>query len=142
LIINFSQLVSQVQFGTFHITPPPNFHNENTQGSRSNQRKERQAATSEETMMENAKKKKTKETRDRIKNETPHPEICMLPSKMWAVNFSSKNINIMPKWNNKCRACPRWFLQKYCFSICKHKESDIKANNIPAKNLSSMKAWI
>ncbi len=77
-----------------------------------------------------------------IKNNAPHWDLYMLPNEMQVANFASKNINKRPKWNDKCRACPQWFLQKYCFSNCKHKDSHVKANKIPEDNLVSMKAWI
>jgi hypothetical protein len=57
------------------------------------------------------KKKKPDKSHDLVKNEAPHPELCMLATKTWAINFPSKNINKRPKWNDKCRCCPRWFLQ-------------------------------
>ena len=90
----------------------------------------------------NRKKKKPDKSHDLVKNKAPHPKLCMLATEMWAINFASKNINKRLKWNDKCRCCPRWFLQKYCFSNCKNKESHVKANKIPTENLTSMKAWI
>ena len=81
------------------------------------------------------KKKKKDENRTMVKNEAPHPEL-------WAINFASKHIDKRPKWSETSRCCPRWFLQKYCFSDCKNKESHVKAGEIPAENLTTMKAWI
>ena len=77
-----------------------------------------------------------------IKNEAPHPELCMLPTETWVINFASKHIDKRPKFNDKCKCCPRWFLQKYCFLNCKNKDSHVKANDIPADALTNMKAWI
>jgi hypothetical protein len=88
------------------------------------------------------KKKKPDKARNLIKNKTPHPDLYMLPNETWATNFANKNINKRPKWNDKCHACPWCLLQKYCFSNCKHKDSHVKANKIPANSLASMKAWI
>ena len=65
-----------------------------------------------------------------IKNKAPHPELCMLAGETWAINFANKNVDKRPKWNEKNNMCPRWFLQKYCFNNCKHKESHIKAEKL------------
>jgi hypothetical protein len=77
---------------------------------------------------EKHKKKKPDKACGMIKNDAPHWDLYMLPNKIQVANFASKNINKMPKWNDKCCACPQWFLQKYCFSNCKHKDSHVKAN--------------
>ena len=53
-----------------------------------------------------------------VKNLFPHSEICMLANKTWAGDFAGKCNDARPKWNEKCKCCPCWFLQKYCFSDC------------------------
>ncbi len=88
------------------------------------------------------KEKKGEEDRMLVKNETPHPELSMLATETWGINFANKHIDKRPKFNDKCKCCPRWFLQKYCFSNCKNKESHVKANDIPVDALTNMKAWI
>jgi hypothetical protein len=90
------------------------------------------------------KRKKIKKNEDRaiVKNKAPHPELYMLSTETWAINFASKHADKQPKWNKMCRCCPRWFLQKYYFSNCKNKDSHVKANKIPSENLTNMKAWI
>ncbi len=88
------------------------------------------------------KRKKPDKSHNLVKNKAPHSKLCMLATETWAINFASKNINKRPKWNDKCHCCPWLFLQKYCFSNCKNKDSHVKANKIPAENLTSMKAWI
>jgi hypothetical protein len=131
-IINFSHLVSQVLFGTFHITLPPTFKMKTPS---------KESATPTGTKKANSnnpgggnkgkcKKKKAYEVRDMIKNKAPHPELCMLAGETWAINFANKNVDKRPKWNEKNNMCPRWFLQKYCFNNCKHKESHIKAEKL------------
>ncbi len=82
--------------------------------------------------------KKTDKAHDLIKNDAPHPDLYMLPNETWATNFANKNIDKRPKWNDKCHACPRWLLQKCCFLNYKLKDSHLKANKIPANNLTSM----
>jgi hypothetical protein len=142
-IIN-SQLDSQVLFSSFSITLPPTL-----------KMKEPKTAI---TATSNGKKdschigggndgkhkeKEPDKACNLIKNDVPHPVLYMLPNKTWATNFANKNIDKKPKWNDKeCHACPRWFLQKYCFSNCKHKNSHVEADKIPANSLASMKAWI
>ncbi len=44
--------------------------------------------------------------------------------------------------NNKCCACPQWFLQKYIFLNYKHKDSHFKATKILADKLARRIAWI
>ncbi len=88
------------------------------------------------------KGKKGDNSRDIIKNKHPQAKLCMLVNKTWAINFANKNINNHPKWGKKSRCCPHWFLNRYCFSNCKHKESHIKANKIPVMTLAKMKSWI
>jgi hypothetical protein len=142
-IINFSQLVSQVLFSSFRITLPPTFkmkEPKTTIAATSNGKKDSNHIEGGDNRK--CKKKKPDKARDLIKNKVPHLDLYMLPNKTWATNFANKNIDKRPKWNDKCHACPRWFLQKYCFSNCKHKGSQFKANNILANNLASMKAWI
>ncbi len=140
-IINFSHLVSQVLFGSFHITLLPTFKMKSPS---------KESATLAGTKKANSnnsgggdkgkrKKKKADKSRDMIKNKAPHPKLCMLAGKTWAINFANKNIDKCPKWNKKTNMCPRWFLQKYCFNNCKQKESHIKADNIQAEKVTSMK---
>ncbi len=144
-IINFSHLVSQVLFGSFHITLSPTFKikSPNEESATPAGTKKANSNNSGGGDEGKRKKKKADEARDMIKNEAPHPELCMLAGKTWAIDVENKNVNKRPKWNKKTNMCPRWFLQKYCFNNCKHKESHIKADNIPAEQVStSMKNWI
>jgi hypothetical protein len=142
-IINFSQLVSQVSFSSFHITLPPTFKMKEpkaTIAATSNGKKDSSHIGGGNDGKH--KKKKPDKARDLIKNKAPHPDLNMLLNEAWATTFSNKNINKRPKWNDKSHACPRWLLQKYCFSNYKHEDSHVKANKILANNLASMKAWI
>jgi hypothetical protein len=88
------------------------------------------------------KTKKGDEDRIMIKNEAPHPELCMLPTETWSINFANKEIDKRPNFNDNCKCCPRYFLNKYCFSNCKNKESHVPADKIPANVLINMKNWI
>jgi hypothetical protein len=51
-------------------------------------------------------------------------KICMLVNETWAGDFAGKCNDALPEWNEKCKCCPRWFLQKYCFcGLPKRRES-------------------
>jgi hypothetical protein len=143
-IINFSHLVSQVLFGSFHITLPRTFKMKSpSEGSATpTGKKKANSNNSRGDDKGKHKKKKANEAHDMIKNKAPHPELCMLAGETWAINFANKNINTRPKRNKKTNMCPLWFLQKYCFNNSKHKESHIKADGIPAEQVTSMKNWI
>jgi hypothetical protein len=143
-IINFVHLVSQVLFGSFHISLLPTFkmkEPEATAAATANGKKDSNNVSGTKEQGKR-KKKKPDKSHDLVKNKAPHPGLCMLATKTWAINFASKNTDKWPKWNDKCHCCPPWFLQKYCFSNCKNKESHVKADKIHMKNLTSMKAWI
>jgi hypothetical protein len=88
------------------------------------------------------KRKKENEKHDLIKNESPHKEICMLANENWAINFAYKQVDKRPKWTDKCIMCPRWFLQNYCFSNCKHKNAHVPAAKVPLDKLAGMKTWM
>ena len=71
--------------------------------------------------------------RSLVKNESPHGKICMLANKTWVANFAGKQLDQRPQWNDKCKCCPHWLLQKYCFSDCPNKESHVPAEKNPAR---------
>ncbi len=143
--INFMPVVLQVLFRSFHINLPPTYQMKDpavtvaaaTAKTSASDRKD-----SSGNKEGKRKKKKKNEDRAMVKNKAPHPELCMLSTETWAINFMSKHNNKRLKWNKMCRCCPRWFLQKYCFLDCKNKDNHVKANKIPAENLTNMKAWI
>jgi hypothetical protein len=144
--INFMPIVLQVLFGSFHINLPPTFQMKDpaiavaAAATKTSASDRKDSSGNEE---DKRKKKKKNEDRDMVKNEAPHPELCMLSTETWAINFASKHANKRPKWNKRCHCCPRWFLQKYCVLDRKNKDSHVKANEIPAENLTkNMKAWI
>jgi hypothetical protein len=88
-IIDVSLLVSQVLFGSFHITLPPTFTMKTPEATAATRGK-KDSSHIEEDNDGKCKKKKTEETQDLIKNDTPHPELCMFPNKMWPINFSKQ----------------------------------------------------
>jgi hypothetical protein len=88
------------------------------------------------------KGKGNNEAHSLVKNVFPHGEICMLTNETWAGNFSGKNANQRPQWNEKCKCCPCWFLKKYCFSDCPNKESHVPAKKVLLYILQQMLPWI
>jgi hypothetical protein len=98
-IINFAHQVSQVLFGSFHISLPPTFKMkkpEATAATTANGKKDSSNVSGTKEQVKQ-KKKKSDESHDLVKNKTPHPKLCMLATKTWAINFASKNINKRPK---------------------------------------------
>jgi hypothetical protein len=141
-IIDFSSIVSQVIFGTFHMDLPPFFKIIAPEETTS--QKGGKCLELEQGKDKQGKKKGKKRVNfhNIIKNEYPHAELCMLANETWAISFTNKKVNKHPKWGKKSRCCPRWFLNRYCFSNCKNKVSHVKANEIPAATLAKMKSWI
>ncbi len=82
------------------------------------------------------------EARFLMKNDFPHGEICMLTNETWAGNFAGKQLDQRPQWNEKCKCCPRWFLQKYCFFDCPNNEGHVPAEKVPPTILQQMLAWV
>jgi hypothetical protein len=143
--INFMPVVSQLLFGSFHINLLPTFQMKDPAIAVAAATAKTSASDRKDSSgKEEGKRKKKKKNKDRamVKNEAPHPELCMLSTETWVINFASKHANKQLEWNKTCHCCPRWILQKYCFSDCKNKDSHVKANKIPAENLTNMKAWI
>jgi hypothetical protein len=143
--IDFMPVVLQVLFGYFHINPPPTFQRKDPTVAIAAATAKISASNKKDSSgNEEGKRTKKKKNKDRamVKNKAPHPELCMLSTETWAINFASKHANKRPKWNKTCHCCPCWFLQKYCFLDCKNKDSHVKANKIPTENLTNMKAWI
>ncbi len=141
--IHFSALISNVLLGSFHMELPSTFAKKDPTPKPAAMGKGGGKQSKPDDNKEGGKKrKKEEEKRDLIKNESPHQEMCMLANKTWAINFANKHINKQPKWHDKCIMCPRWFLQNYCFSDCKHKDAHVPAADIPSDKLAGMKTWM
>ena len=140
--IDFTPIISQILFGCFTYNLPPTFKIKDSAAD-AEATTPAASATSEKKDSDGGRKKKKKDdNKTMVKNDAPHPELCMLATETWAINFANKHVDKRPTWNEHSRCCPRWFLQKYCFSDCKNKDSHVKANEIPAENLNNMKTWI
>jgi hypothetical protein len=77
-----------------------------------------------------------------VKNEFPHGEIFMLANETGVAKFAGKQLDQRPQWNDKCKCCPCWFLQKYCFSDCPNEESHVPAKKVPPTILQKMLTWV
>ncbi len=113
-IIDFWPLINQVIFGSFHMILPPTFSmkspNNTTVTGPGGGGKRREA--NEDKRGDKKKGKGNNEAHLLVTNAFPHGEIFMLTNETWAGNFAGKNANQCPQWNEKCKCCPRWFLQK------------------------------
>ena len=135
--IDFRPLISEVMFGNFHYNLPPTFKMKDpAAGTTTTTAATKPTDKDKDKEGKGRKKKKGDEDRTMLKNDSPHPELCMLANETWAINFASKHID------KRKGCCPRWFLNKYCFSDCKNKDSHVKGNDIPADVLATMKAWL
>jgi hypothetical protein len=137
-IINFSSIVSQVFFGTFHMDLPPTFKMIALKGTIYHKGGKRPELEPGNDKWGKKKGKKGDNPWDLIKNKHPHAELCMLANETWAIIFANNNLDKCPKWGKKSGCCPCWFLNRYCFSNCKNKESHIKAKKIPAMTLAKI----
>jgi hypothetical protein len=142
-IIDFQPFVNQVIFGSFHMILPPTFSMKSTKLTTTagpiDGGKRREA---DEDKCDKKKGKGNGEACFLMKNDFPHGEICMLANETWAGNFAGKQIDQCPQWNEKCKCCPCWFLQKYCFSDCNNNESHVPAEKVPPTVLQQMLAWV
>ena len=77
-----------------------------------------------------------------VKKLSPHSEICMLVNETWAGNLGASNLTNTQIGTKRCKCCPHWFLQKYCFSDCPNKESHVPAKKVPPSILQKVLAWI
>jgi len=140
-IIDFRFLMSQVYFGSFHMSLPPTF-----QMKTPNESKTGPGGRDKCRDLDGDKRGDRKKGRGNVekhavvKNQFPHSKICMLVNE--AADFAGKCNNVRPKWNERCKCCPRWFLQKYCFADCPNAKSRVEAEKVPPIILQQMLSWI
>ena len=139
-IINFQPLINQVIFGSFHMILPPTFSMKSPKVS--GPIDGGKCRDADENKRNKKKGKGNDEAHFLMKNKFPHGEICMLTNETWAGNFAGKQVDQRPQWNEKCKCCPCWFLQKYCFSDCPNNESHVPAKKVPPSILQQMLAWV
>jgi hypothetical protein len=96
-IIDFAHLVSQVLFGSFHITLPPTFKMKAPiDDSALNNNTKKNDGHDNGKEGKGKKKKKGDKNGEMVQNKAPHPDLCMLTNKTWAVNFANKNVSSRP----------------------------------------------
>jgi hypothetical protein len=143
-IIDFRSLISQVILGSFHMSLPPTFQmknpNENKTGPGGGDK--RRGLNEDKRGGDRKKGRGNDEKRAVVKNLFPHSEICMLVNETWAGDFAGKCNDARPIWNERCKCCPRWFLQKYCFEDCQNAESHVEAEKVTPTILQQMLSWI
>jgi len=143
-IIDFRPHVNEVIFGSFHMILPPTFSMKSPKATKSSGPEN--IGNHRDADEDKRDKKRGKGNDDAacslVKNESPHGKICMPANEKWVANFAGKQLDQHPQWNDKYTCCPRWFLQKYCFSDCPNKESHVPADKIPPPILQQMLAWV
>jgi hypothetical protein len=115
-IIDFCSLISQVVLSSFHILLPPIFQMKNPNETKTGPPgggDKRRGLDKDKRGSDRKKGRGNDENYAVVKNLFPHGEICMLVNETWAGDFAGKCNDVRPKWNKKCKCCPRWFLQKY-----------------------------
>jgi hypothetical protein len=143
-LIDFSALISNVLLSSFHMELPPTFamKDPTPEPAATGKGGGRRPDLEDDKREDGKKRKKEDKKCNLIKNKSPHKKICMLTNKIWVINFTNKHFDKRPKWTDKCIMCPRWFLQKYCFSNCKHKDAHVPAAKVPLDKLAGMKTWM
>jgi len=114
LIIDFRPLANQVIFGSFHMILPPTFSMKSPKATKTSGPEDTgKRRDADEDKHDKKRGKGNDDAHSLVKTESPHGEICMLANETWVANFAGKQLDQHPKWNDKCKCCPRWFLQKY-----------------------------
>jgi hypothetical protein len=128
-IIDFHPLVSQVLFGSFHISLPPTFSMKTPEATT---KKKKDGNQKEEGKESGRKKKKGRSAKieSSSKMNSSRPRSACSSTKYGQLT--------LPTNTQTSNMCARWFLQKYCFNNCNQKESHMKADAIPSENLTPM----
>jgi hypothetical protein len=142
-IIDFRPLINQVIFSSFNMNLPPNFSMKApkdtlTAGTGGGGKRNED----DDDKHDKKKGKGNGKKHTLVENPFPHSEICILVNEKWAGSFAGKQLDQHLNWNEKCKCCPRWFLQKYCFSDCPNKKSHVPAKKVPPAILQKMLAWV
>jgi hypothetical protein len=143
-MLNFSQLIENVRFGTFFVQLPSTFIDATNADSKSgkggNNSNKRSAEDKDEDNKNGGKKKKRKATK--VDNPSP-PDSCKLQTgETWATHFANKGFNDQVDWNGECKMCPRWFIRSFCFDDCSNRDSHVKSEEIPADKLTAFQQFM
>ena len=143
-MLNFTQLVEHVRFGTFFVQLPSTFIDATEAGSKpssggTNSNK-RPAEDKDDGDKAGGKKKKRKSTK--VENPS-QPDPCKLQTgETWATHFANKGFNDRVDWNGDCKMCPRWFIRGFCFADCTNKDSHVKSEEVPADKLAAFQQFM
>ena len=139
-----SIFLSQVILGSFHMSLPPTFQMKNPNETKTDPGggDKRRGLDEDKRGGDRKKGRGNDEKHAVVKNQFPHGEICMLVNETWAGDFAGKCNDARPIWNERCKCCPRWFLQKYCFADCQNAESHVEAEKVPSTILQQMLSWM
>ena len=137
-MLNFSQLVESIRFGTFFIQLPSTFiAASNTESKSGNGGKNTNKRPEDKKDDDEATNKKKKRKPTKVDNPS-QPEACKLQTgETWATHFANKGFNDRVDWNGDCKMCPRWFIRGFCFADCTNKDSHVKAEDIPSDKLTA-----
>lgn len=143
-MLNFTQLIENVRFGTFFVQLPSTFidataASDSKTGNGGTNSKKRSAEDKDEDKT-SGKKKKRKSSK--VDNPS-QPDSCKLQTgETWATHFANKGFNDRVDWNGECKMCPRWFIHGFCFADCTNKDSHVKSDEVPADKLAAFQQFM
>jgi len=143
-ILNFTQLVENVRFGTFFVQLPSTFiaatDADPKSGNGGGKNATKRTAEKNDEEDKEGKKKRRKPTT--VKN-TSQPDACKLQTgETWATHFANKGFNDRVDWDGECKMCPRWLIRGFCFADCANKDSHVKSDEIPADKLTAFQQFM
>jgi hypothetical protein len=145
-ILNFLPLIDGVRYGTFDLRLPLTFKlAEPDKPEAKDNRKRGGGGGQNETAGGENENKKKKQKSVRTLNDHQPEQLKMRAGEIWATTFANKNIQARVQWGtgeDTTKMCPRWFIAGYCFENCFHKNSHVKANEIPADKLVDFKTFL
>ena len=142
-MLNFTQLVENVRFGTFFVQLPPTFiaatEADSKPGNGGGKTNKRTAEKNDEEDKEGKKKRRKPTT---VRNSS-QPDACKLQTgETWGTHFANKGFNDRVDWDGSCKMCPRWFIRGFCFADCTNKDSHVNAEDIPADKLAAFQQFM
>ena len=135
-ILDVSDLIRGVRFGSFMMDLPPNTKPIDTDG---------RAQEKDEADPKRRKPNPKEDGKRHITNDAQHPELKMKDNEDWKKDFVGKHAKLKPFWegnSGKARMCVRWHVKGDCFEDCEHAASHVKADKIPSDKLAAMKKFL
>ena len=103
---------------------------------------------SEEPKSPRRKKKKVKDDEDKtsknrkVVNHHAPASFRLLEGESYKNTFANKHVDARPMWDGNCKMCPRWNTLGYCFADCKHKDSHVSGDDIPANKKAAYDEYL